>query len=93
MPKKRRMTRRKRKDLILAVVHRSDEPLRILEIARALNMSRSPYLVELISELAEDGELVETIVEVAPDLPARAYHLPAAPRVLRSTPQYIDNHR
>lgn len=73
MPKLRKLSRQQRKDLILGIVYRSAEPMRILEIARAMNIARSPYLLELLNQLVDDGELDTVEVEVAPDLPARAY--------------------
>jgi len=91
MPKLRRMTREQRSNLIVTVVRASDEPVRILEIARAMNIKRTPYLVALINELVDDRKLIEHEVWVNPDLPARAYTVPRSPRVIRSTPAGIDN--
>lgn len=73
MPVLRKLSRDQRKFLIGAIVAKSDEPMRIIEIARAMNIRRSPYLCELIDEMVIDGYLAETAVEFAPEHFARAY--------------------
>lgn len=91
MPKLRKLSREQRKFIIRALVRESPTPLRIIQIARAMNVTRSPYLCELLDEMVYDGYLDVVTVEVAPDLPARAYCLPAAPHVIRSTPIPLDS--
>jgi len=77
MPTRKKMSRDMRKNLVEGLVYRSAEPMRVLDIARAMGMVRSPYLCDLINELVADNRLEVTEVELAPDLLARAYKMPA----------------
>jgi len=77
MPTRKKLSRDMRKNLVEGLVYRSAEPMRVLDIARAMGMVRSPYLCDLINELVEDNRLEVTEVELAPDLFARAYKMPA----------------
>jgi len=86
MPKLRRMSRSKRKELVAMVVAGSDEPMRLTEIARAMNLTRSPYLRTIMDELVEEGRLVMEWEQVGPDIDAKMYSAASAPRVLRSDP-------
>lgn len=85
MPSRKRMSRDMRKNIIMGVVLQASEPLRVLQIARAMGMKRSEYLTTLLDELVYDGKLEVVTVEVAPDLPARAY-IPTARTSQLSTP-------
>ncbi|HEY9758874.1 MAG TPA: hypothetical protein V6C97_27140 [Oculatellaceae cyanobacterium] len=76
MPTRKKMSRDMRKNLIEGLVYRSPEPMRVLDIARAMGMVRSPYLTGLIDELVNERRLATTEVELAPDLIARAYIAP-----------------
>lgn len=73
MPTRKKMSRDMRKKLVHGLVLQSPEPLRTIEIARAMGMKRSPYLLGILDELVSEKQLDVVEVEVAPDLPARAY--------------------
>jgi len=47
-------------DLIVKVVSASPKPMTRLEIARCIGRSKSPYLLTLIAELADGGDITET---------------------------------
>lgn len=82
MPKLKKMSRRMRKELIVYIVGGSPEPMRLTEIARAQNLTRSPYLRTLLSELVEEGRLLMEWVTVTPDIEARVYTMPRFEKVV-----------
>lgn len=49
------------RDLIVQIVKMSPKPMTRLQIARALERSKTPHLVALIMELADAGRIFETV--------------------------------
>jgi hypothetical protein len=45
--------------MICEVVTSAPQPMTRLEIARAINRAKSPYIISLIMELVESGDIVE----------------------------------
>ncbi len=52
-------SRAEARDLILQVLEKSDRPLSLTEIARAINRSKSPYFLHTIAEMVALGLLRE----------------------------------
>lgn len=46
-------------DLIREVVTNAPQPMTRLEIAKAIQRAKSPYIISLIMELVESGDIVE----------------------------------
>ena len=49
------------RQMIVQIVKSSPKPMTRLQIARALERSKTPHLVALIMELADDGHIVEHV--------------------------------
>jgi len=64
-----------KKRILQAVAQYGGQRVTRLQIARALNMSKSPYLLGLIAELIESDFLIEIDVNTRPDQIAKAYNL------------------
>lgn len=61
---------------ILIAIHKyGGQRVTRLQIARGVNLTKSPYLLGLIGELVDAGYLEEIDVKTRPDQTAKAYNL------------------
>jgi len=85
------MTRKQRSDLIVSVVRGSAEPMTTGDIARAMNLTNSPYIRELLSTLENDGLLSSEGIDTEEFGYAVFWTYSGPPRVISSIPVRLTN--
>lgn len=63
------MTRQERLDQLLRIITNANGPLTITQIARLAGLKKSPYVIDLLNRLADDGEITFSDAHLTNGLP------------------------